>query len=261
MKMNIAKWVGLVALSVSAIIGLSANADKPSIEYDQDVTPDVIFGSGNANGGFTTDRRNGIELGLRVKQRFPVPMNTFNSNADGSYSFPATDACPGFGFAPFPLCLATPQWSFEWSVNTDYDGSTGNKVGDFTYEIGLDADPGNKTNYTKFDPITPSLVAPAFDHAMGDNSTANGAGDSNVAAYALNRATMNVAQNSWNYEFFNNIGTSLADFNPAVDGNYVLFLRANDPVSGKTVAETWIQVLVGTAEKLPGQKKKGKNKK
>jgi len=60
----------------------------------------------------------------------------------------------------------------------------------------------------------------------------------------------NVAQNSWNYEFFNNIGTSLYEFDPSVDGNYIIYLRAlktNSRAPIEIVAETCIQVLVGSA--------------
>ena len=62
------------------------------IEFDQDVTPDVIFGSGNLNGAFTTDRNDGVEIGLRGKLRFDgagQPQNIFNSNGDGTYTFQA----------------------------------------------------------------------------------------------------------------------------------------------------------------------------
>ena len=66
-------------------------------EFDQDITPNAIFGSGNFNGNFTTDRQNGIELGLRAKLRFNednLPENTFNSN--GTYSFAVGKAPSGF---------------------------------------------------------------------------------------------------------------------------------------------------------------------
>ena len=262
MKIKLAKSVGVFVLAVSVFLGLTASADDSNIEYDQDVTPDVIFGSGNSNGFFTTDRRNGIELGLRAKVRFPTPEepNSINmiSGGDGTYRLPVGDACPGFGFSP--TCLSTPLWSFDWSVNSDYDtgNSTGKTVGDFTYELKLDADPGKKKKDTKFDPITPNLVAPAFDHAMGDNG---GFLDGNPVNYVTNLTSMNVAQNSWNYEFFNDIGTSLGQlFNPAVDGNYVISLKAKDKVTGETVAETKIQVLVGNAEKLKSKKSKKSKK-
>ena len=78
-----------------ALTGCLAALSSPAyalIDYDQDVTNDVIFGSGNANGGFTTDCANGVELGLRAKLRHNAvgaPENTFNSNGDGTYTFQA----------------------------------------------------------------------------------------------------------------------------------------------------------------------------
>ena len=152
----------------------------------------------------------------------PAPNDTpgvgLFSNSDGTYSHLAGDACPGFGFAGPPLCLATPLWSFDWSVNTNWDGSNpALTLGQLKYQLGMDADPGPGTDFTLFDPITPSLIAPAFDHAIGDNATTTGNGDTAVINYLTNIGSKNVAQNSWNYEFFNNLGTSLASFDPSVD--------------------------------------------
>lgn len=233
-------------------------AERQHIRSTRDTRFD--FRERNTNGGFAVDRHDGVEIGLRVKTRLPAPNDTpgvgLFSNGDGTYSHPAGDACPGFGFAPPPLCLATPPWSFDWSVNTNWDGSNPSlTLGQLTYQLGMDADPGPGTNFTLFDPISPSLIAPAFDHAMGNNGTTNGNGDTAVINYLTNLATENVAQNSWNYEFFNNIGTSLASFDPAVDGNYVIFLRAIDPDTNEVIAETTIQVLVGNAEAVPRRAK------
>ncbi len=244
-KLQVALAVLLMG-STGFVGDLRAGGSK--LAFDQLVTPGVIFGSGNDNGAFTTDRRKGIEVGLRIKQRFP-PANLFNSNGDGTYSFPAGDACPGYSFSP--TCLTTPIWSVEWSINTDYTGSTGRVLGDFIYELGLDADPSEKTDFTIFDNISPSLVAPLFDHATGDNfTTAPGNSATTAAEYENNLAVHNVAQNSWNYEFFNTLGTSLEDFDPAVDGNYVIYLRVKHPTRGRILAESRIQVLVGDAEPI-----------
>ena len=46
------------------LLALSSSA-QAALQYDQNVTNNVIFGSGNANGSFTTDRASGVELGLR----------------------------------------------------------------------------------------------------------------------------------------------------------------------------------------------------
>jgi hypothetical protein len=110
----------LTSILVAALLltpVLDANAKKPKkpkdpkpgkslmLDYDQDVTPDVIFGSGNANGFFTTGQKNDVEVGLRAKRRFPPENPTgAHSNADGTYSFLAGNACgetlPGWWIPP-----------------------------------------------------------------------------------------------------------------------------------------------------------------
>jgi len=236
----------LCAVSTLSLLALSCNAEAV-IEFDQAVTPAVIFGSGNDNGSFTTDRRNGIELGLRAKQRFPA-ANVFSSNGDGSYSFAAENACDEGGFS-FARCQTTPVWSFEWSVNTDFSGASGAVLADFVYELGMDGDPGPGTDFLIFDNIQPTLLTPLWDHATGDNGTppSGGVVASTEAEYASYLPQSNLAQNSWNYEFFNNLGTSLASFDPAQPGNYIIYLQVRDPHSGRVLAKTQIQVLVGNA--------------
>jgi hypothetical protein len=234
---------------IGAVLGLCwGSTTWAAVEFDQDVTPEVIFGSGNDNGSFTTDRRNGIEIGLRGKVRFPAPENTFHSNGDGTYSFDADNACPaGYGFA---RCNTTPIWSFEWSVNTDIDGGSGRRLQDLHYEIGLDGDPGPGTDFLTFDPITPTLLTPAWDHAIGSSGTPNGGGQStdDEATYEMLIGLNTVAQNSWNYEFYNNLGTSLASFDPEQTGNYVIYLLARDPDNGRVLAKSQIQILAGGAK-------------
>ncbi len=85
-----------------------------------------------------------------------------------------------------------------------------------------------------------------WDHAIGNNSTGNGGGTSisnsadNVAGYAALIAANNVAQNSWNMEFFNN--SPWDTFNPNQVGTYDFYLAAFD---GQTqVARTDIKIHV-----------------
>lgn len=102
---------GAIAALITAGFAAPASA---VIMYGQNVTTNVIFGSGNTNGGYTTDRANGVELGLRGKLRFNaanLPENTFNSNGDGTYSFDAGLPPSGFGFAPG--FTSTAVWNFE----------------------------------------------------------------------------------------------------------------------------------------------------
>ena len=73
----------------------------------------MLFGAG-INGGFTVDRRNGVELGLRAQLRFDAnnhPKDVYNSNGDGTYSFPTGTP---------DLTKTHPDWASEttpvWSV-------------------------------------------------------------------------------------------------------------------------------------------------
>ncbi len=216
-------------LGLSVLLPATASA---ALVYDQDVTPDIIFGSGNTNGSFTVDRANGIELGMRGKLRHNAsgaPENTFNSNGDGTYSF---DAGQAVGQDP-----GTAIWSFEWSINVDYDNSTNFNLDDLTYQLGFDSDASSATAFTFFDVIN----APYYDHAIGDNSTGNGDGlkapKDDSATYLSLIADNTVAQNSWKPSWF------LNNFDPTVDGEYDFMLTAFN--GQEQLASTRIQVIAG----------------
>jgi hypothetical protein len=205
------------------------------------VTPDVINGSGNANGGYTLDRSNGIELGIRGKVRFPVPLNVFNSNYDGTYTF----------LAGVFNGVENPQWNFEWSVNTDYTGFTGKKLDDFTYLLEMDFDPGAGTDFLAWDHISsPTAFIPYavpvnpgfYDHSIGTNATANGAGveAGNAPGYAALLPLNNVAQNSWRYTFYD--GAPFL-FDASKIGRYDLRLTAFDGVTPAAQVTAQIQVV------------------
>ncbi len=182
--------------------GLSSSTAFGDLLFDQDVTPDVIFGSGNANGGWTVDRDNGIELGLRAKLRFDEmnqPQNVFNSNGNGTYTFNAGQPVGG-GFSFANGSPSTAVWNFEWSINSDFDASTNSSLSALTYLLEIDFDPTQGTAFLPFDPVN----LPVADHAIGNNSTGNGGGisTSDPSTYVNLIANNNVAQNSWNMEFF-----------------------------------------------------------
>ena len=206
--------------------------------FDQNVTPDLIFGSGNANGSFTTDRANGVELGLRAKVRYDVsddlPKNTFNSNGDGTYNHAAGAPASNANRA---------RWNFEWSINTDYLGMSGLMLDDLTYLIEMDFDPGLGTSYQSFDPIN----LPFADHSIGNNGTGNGAGQEAVdpGTYATLIANNNVAQQSWNLDFFDNPPF----FDPNADGVYTFVLTAFQ--GNQQLASTSIDVIVGAGVAVP----------
>jgi hypothetical protein len=211
------------------------------LTFDQNVNPDVIFGSGNANGGFTVDQANGIELGLRGKLRHNaagLPENTFNSNGDGTYSFEA-------GVAPTQTA-PTAVWSFEWSINSSFDGA-GGFLNDYTYILGIDTDPTANAAFFAFDPINDFNAGTgmvSWDHAIGTNATGNGGGAkiannvANEGDYNALVSANNVAQNSWKPHWF------IPGFDPTVDGIYDFSLTAFD-ANGGQAASTAMQIIVG----------------
>jgi hypothetical protein len=236
----------------AAVLALTLGSAHAALTYDADVTPEVIYGSGNANGSYTVDRDNNIELGMRGKLRHNAagaPENTFNSNGDGTYSFAK-------GVAP-TQAAPTGVWSFEWSINVDLSGTSGRKLGDLTYALGVDGDASQGTAFSIFDPIhddEPGAGANCWDHSMGTNATGNGngvevlaancrSGDAGTAAqaladYATNLALYNVAQNSWKAHWF------VPGFDPTIDGTYNFYLAAFD-TAGLQLARTDIQIIVG----------------
>lgn len=238
--------------ALTAAILIAAPALSAPLAHDQDVFPGVIFGSGNANGGFTVDRANNIELGLRAKVRFDeaddLPKNIFNSNGDGTFSHAAG--------APASNPTRA-RWNFEFSINSYLDG-TGQQsptpLSDYVYRIRIDFDPGLGTNFFDFDPINGFC----FDHALGMNST-TAANNSQIncgaatagADWAAAIGTYNVAQNSWNLDFFNELAG--VGFDPTLNGIYDFTLSAfTRPDSTQTagmmeLASTSIRVLVGDA--------------
>lgn len=221
---------------VSAFLCSTAQA---TLLYDQNINPDVIFGSGNANGAFTTNSQNSIELGLRAKLRFGsnnLADNIFNSNGDGTYSFDNIAPPLGYGFAP--NSPSTAIWNFEWSINSNVDGSGVNLNG-LSYLIQIDYDPSLSTQFLSFDPIN-TLFA---DHGIGDNTTGNGGGSkaTDEASYAALIGNNNVAQNSWNMEFFDGGAFSFLNTD---DGVYDFVLSAFN-ANGALLASTSIQVISG----------------
>lgn len=226
------------ALVAGAIVPAAHGTANAILLFDQNVTNNAIFGSGNANGAFTVHRNNGIELGLRAKVRFPQPQNVFNSNGDGTYSHAAGNDD------------GRPLWAFEWSINSNYDGSSGYEIGDLTYEIGMDFDPTAGTSFFAFDHVTPG-AQPWWDHSFGDNWTGQGAGTeaTGVPSYTSLLFGSNLVQNSWRMDFFDS-PVSPFSFDPNSDGTYSFYLRAFEEVGGGEfqpilVAETQIQVIVG----------------
>ncbi len=209
-----------------AAVGFSVSA-LAQVEYDQNVTPDVIFGTGNSNGYFTTDRENGIELGLRAKVPY---VGITHSNGDGTYSYTLAETLYNVS--------KDRAWNFEFTVNTNYDDSTALNIDDLTYELGLDQDPGLGTDFVTFDPIIPGW----YDHSIGTNSTPNGGGTeaTDQSSYDNLIANNNVLQQSWRYAW------TPVTYDPDIPGTYAIYFLAKDS-GGNVVARTDIQVLIGGA--------------
>lgn len=225
------KYLKSLFVALSLIISTYSNA---TLIYDADVTNNVIMGTGVSNGSFTVVQDNGIELGLRGKLRHNsagAAENTYNSNGDGTYTFDA-------GIAP-TQSSNTAVWSFEWSINSDYEEITGANLDDYLFEISVDSDPTAAVNLITFD-----LFSSYFDHAIGTNTTGNGSG---VKAADGNEFTSlisenNLAQNSWKPHWF------IIPFDPTIDGTYDISISARSidaTLDPKLLAMNTIQVIVG----------------
>jgi hypothetical protein len=233
-------------IAVAAVLLTASSFASAVLTHDTTVTPGVIFGNGNLNGGFTVDSSNGIELGLRAKVRHDAttgqPMNVFNANGDGTFSFDAGAWTGAGGNA------STAYWSVEYSINTNTTGSTGLALNDLTYAFGFDSNPSQATSFLSIDVIN---GFPYMDHAMGTNATVQcnitnsnlGCGgnrnmSTDAADYQNDIDVFNVAQNSQKAHWLLGAG-----FDPTIDGTYDFYLAA---FRGTTeVARSQIQVIVG----------------
>lgn len=229
----------LLALTALSSASLAANA---TLAYDQNVTSNVIAGSGIGNGGFTVDKANGLEIGLRARVRYPSPSDVTNSNGNGSYNH----AVGGFGPGN-----ARASWNFDWSINT---GTA--TISTYTYRIGIDYDAGLGTNYRIFDLINSVNPNPAagglalWDHSFGNSGTAQGAGieasgadlATLLASYNALESSSSLVQNSWNLAFYSDASHL---FDPTLNGNYSIYLEALN-ANGALLARSEIDVIVGT---------------
>lgn len=231
---GLALSLGMLAIASSA---------QAAVQFNQNVTNNAIWGAGNSNGGYTTDRNvaAGIELGLRAHIRFPVPSDNaagIMSQGNGDYG---NFAAQGYGAGN-----TRASWNFDWSINSSFNGSGGN-LGGLTYLLEIDFDPTGGTNFLSFDPINnPSAYTNgAFtfaDHSFGNNGTAAGAGVEaiDLATYNGLVAGNNLGQNSAQLNFFN----GPQSFNPFADGIYEIRLSAYGE-RGLLLAQSEITVLVG----------------
>ncbi len=206
-----------LGLSISTAMALPVNGTG-------DVTNNAIFGSGNANGSWSGVNSNGIEVALRGKLRYDLagnPKNIFNYDGDHTYTFdPALSNAPG----------NRSIFNFEFSVNSNSDGSTGSNLNAFTYLLEVDTDPTAGTSFISFNP---AVIA---DNSYGNNGTAQGSGTE--GAFAALGGTNNLMQNSHNLGF----GYTPT---PQAPGVYTFNLSAFSPAGGVALATTSIDIRVG----------------
>ena len=218
-----------LTLGSAVTVGVISTPAAAVTMFDGNVASGWFNGGGNANGSFTINTENGVEVALRAKLRHNAagaPENTFNSNGDGTYSFDA-------GVAP-TQSSPTGVWSFEWSINTDTTYATNLHLDDLTYELTLI---NNVTGTSSsFDPI--NLPSPNFaDHALADrNGTELTPQATSRSDYITKISENSVAQNSWKAHWF------FPDYDPEDEGTYTVALSASD-ING-VIASTSIQILV-----------------
>jgi len=119
-------------------IALAQTALAAPVNGTGNITANVLFGSGNANGSWTGVNTGAVELALRGKLRYDNagnPQNTFNYDGDRTYTFDPANSAPQNGNAIF---------NFEFAINTDVtdtDGTPDKAVGAYIYELTADSDP------------------------------------------------------------------------------------------------------------------------
>jgi hypothetical protein len=127
----------MASLAIAGMAFATSTTALAVQSYGNLAAPGVYFGSGNANGDFTIDTSNGIELGLRAKDRETLAVL---DGSTGTYY-----ANPGLynGVGP------KKKWNYEFSANTG-----GVALQNFTFMLGVDHDPTAGTAYSWVDPST-----------------------------------------------------------------------------------------------------------
>lgn len=167
-----------------------------SVIPDQ-ITPNVIFGSGNFNEAWTVNSAGNIEVGLRAKERF-------ERNYSKSGNIYTQQAGNNGGAA---------LWNFEWSVDLDTSGSFLPQPGiwfGFLPVLTISTDTG-----VGF-PSVSIPTALAGNNWYGTNATANGGGTNTNILFAATTG-LYVEQNSLN---IGQLPTSLLGYDPNLSGTY-----------------------------------------
>ncbi len=235
----------LAALCVA--LGASAFANA-AVVNSTSITGNVITGTGIANGNnFSVDTANGIEIGLRARERYPTPTGVTNNVAGTNVYNHATGAYTAGALA---------GWNFDWSINT---GTAA--IGAYTYRLDIDYNAGFGTTFLSFDLINSVNPNPAagglalWDHSFGNSGTAQSAGAEAMGAtlaqalldYNNLEASSSVVQNSWNLGFFDSLAFP---FDANANGQYTIRLAALG-ANGQELALSSIEVIVGTGATVP----------
>ena len=207
-----------IALLATGLILSGAMAGASPVNGTGNLTSNVIFGSGNANGSFSgvNNTTDSIELALRGKLRYDLngnPQAVYNYDGNRTYTFLASQSNAPDNRSVF---------NFDWSINSDSENlfAFAGDLNDLTYLMSIDYDPTAAVgSVVAFDPIN----RPYADHAIGTDTTPTSGGTvaQSVAEYQSLIATNNVAQNSWNLGFFEPAG-----FDPQTPGIYTITLSA-----------------------------------
>ncbi len=198
-----------VALGL-ATATMAFGAPAQALLFDQNVTPDVIFGTGNSNGFWTVDRNNNVEVGLRGKIRY---QGVYNSQGNGTYTFDT-------GSSNVPPSSAA-LWNYEFAINVNLNGSPGGRtLADVDIVLSIDTDPGLGQSWISFNPF-----AAWTDNAVGDNSTGNGGGvdGTDIGVWG----PLSVAQNSQNLGW--TLGALSIPFDYDLAATYDFRLAVFDP--------------------------------
>ncbi len=197
------------SIAVAAGAALCANSAFAVPMYDQNITPDVIFGSGNGNGAWTVNTENNIELGLRAKKRY---AGVYGSNGDGTYN---QDSGYSSGSAA--------MWNFEFSINLNADGvsNPGRLFDGVSVLMAIDTDPSSAVSFSfPFDPLTIWT-----DNAYGTNATGNGAG----ADDGVTNADRGVSGGYYVVQNSQNVGWMPLGIDVTIPGTYEIGLAVLNP--------------------------------
>lgn len=207
------------------------------------LTPDIIWGDGNTNRGFTVVSDGTLELGLRAKLRYPSPNDALGvgivQDGSGAYVFSSGGEPSGSSI-----------FNFDWGINTNVDGNGADiSSSGYYFVIGVDTDPTVANNFAiAYDPFG----VDGSGYYVGDNNTANGLkkfsnGDflfpgNETDTFGDNLGNSNVAQNSVQPQWVGGVTGS---------GQFTFTLSAFDENTEELVSSVSIDVIVDAAAPVP----------